>query len=356
MRGLYDYHGIDTCAACGLCATACPVGIETGVLIKALRGRRAGAAARRVADLAARHYGALSAGVRMGLASADALHATVGSGAMQRSLDALRRLSGGALPKWSPVLPRPVRFVAPPRSTPSGGARIVYFPSCAARNMGAQRGDEATEPLPATASRLFEKAGFDVVFPARMDGLCCGQPFESKGLMEAADAKSAELEAALREASEGGVLPIVFDTSPCAYRMRRYLAGRLAVVDSIAFVRDRVLPAVAIERVAGPVAVHPVCSVRKMGLEDALVDVVRAVCDEVVTVDAVQCCGFAGEKGFTRPELNEHALRHLKASLPGGCDAGYSSSRTCEIGLSEQAGFPYRSFIRLVEAHARPRR
>jgi D-lactate dehydrogenase len=356
MRGLYDYHGIDTCAACGLCATACPVGIETGVLIKALRGRRAGATARRVADLAGRHYGALSAGVRVGLASADALHATVGSGPMQRSLDALRRLSGGVLPKWSPALPRPVRFVAPPRRAAAGAARIVYFPSCAARNMGAQRGDDATEPLPATASRLFERAGFEVVFPARMDGLCCGQPFESKGLMAAADAKSAELETALSDASEGGRLPIVFDTSPCAYRMRRFLAGRLDVVDSIAFVRERVLPAVAIERTPGPVAVHPVCSVRKMGLEDALADVMRAVCDAVVTVDAVQCCGFAGEKGFTRPELNEHALRHLRASLPAGCAAGYSSSRTCEIGLSEQAGFPYRSFIRLVEAQARPKR
>jgi len=354
MRTLYDYHGIDTCAACGLCATACPVGIETGILIKALRGRRAGATARRVADVAARRYGALSAGVRIGLAAADAMHALVGSGTMKGSLDALRRLSGGTLPKWSPAFPRPVRFVAPAARAGSGGQRIVYFPSCATRNMGAQRGDDdAVEPLPAVAARLFGKAGFEVIYPAAMDGLCCGQPFESKGLMTAADTKSAELEAALSDASEGGALPIVFDTSPCAWRMRRYLGGRLDVTDSIAFVRERVLPAIAIERIPGPVAVHPVCSVRKMGLADALVDVMRAVSDEVVEVEAVQCCGFAGEKGFMRPELNEHALRHLKASLPGTCVAGYSSSRTCEIGLSEQAGFPYRSFIRLVEARAR---
>ncbi len=356
MRALYDYHGIETCAACGLCATACPVNIETGALIKALRGRRAGATARRVADLAARHYGALSAGVRLGLAAADATHALVGTGVMTRSLAGLRKLTGGALPKWSPAFPRPVRFTAPEVRPSNARDRIVYFPSCAARNMGAQRGDDDTEPLPVTAARLFGKAGFDVVHPAGMDGLCCGQPFESKGLMQAADAKSAELEAALADASDGGRLPIVFDTSPCAYRMRRFLAGRLEVQDAIAFVRDRVLPAVAIDRVAGPVAVHPVCSVRKMGLADALVDVMRACSDQVITVDAVQCCGFAGEKGFTRPELNEHALRHLRSSLPGTCAAGYSSSRTCEIGLSEQAGFPYRSFIRLVEARARPNR
>jgi D-lactate dehydrogenase len=247
-----------------------------------------------------------------------------------------------------------VRFTAPATRPSPTVDRVVYFPSCAARNMGAQRGDDDTEPLPVTAARLFAKAGYEIVYPERMDGLCCGQPFESKGLMEAADRKSTELEQALRDASEGGRLPIVFDTSPCAYRMRRFLAGRLDVQDSIAFVRDRVLPAVAIERVAGPVAVHPVCSVRKMGLSDALVDVIRACSDRVVTVDDVQCCGFAGEKGFTRPELNEHALRHLKPSLPAGCDRGYSSSRTCEIGLSEQAGFAYRSFLKLVDGCARP--
>jgi D-lactate dehydrogenase len=37
-------------------------------------------------------------------------------------------------------------------------------------------------------------------------------------------------------------------------------------------------------------------------------------------------------------------------ALPIGCVRGYSSSRTCEIGLSEQAGFPYRSIIYLVDA------
>jgi len=206
--------------------------------------------------------------------------------------------------------------------------------------------------VPVAAERLFRKAGFDVIYPKALAELCCGQPFESKGLAAAADMKSAELEYALREASDNGRWPIVFDTSPCAYRMQRYCHGRLAIQDSIEFIHDTVLPRVAIASGREPVVVHPVCSVRKMGTVDKLTAIAGRCSPQVIAVDDVLCCGFAGEKGFNRPELNEFALRRLKGAIPAGCTHGYSSSRTCEIGLSEQAGFPYRSIIHLVDACA----
>ena len=217
--------------------------------------------------------------------------------------------------------------------------------------MGAQRGDGA-EALPRVAERLFRKAGFDVIVPANLPELCCGQPFESKGFMEAADRKSAELEAALLAASEGGRWPIAFDTSPCAYRMKRFSRGRIAVQDSIEFIHDAVLPRVTMERSREPITVHPVCSVRKMGTLEKLDAIAHRCSDDVVAVPDVLCCGFAGDKGFNQPELNEYALRHLAESLPPGCTRGYSTSRTCEIGLSEQAGFAYRSLIDLVDSCA----
>jgi len=352
LKELYDYQGIDTCAACGLCATACPVGIETGLLTKALRGRRAGPLARGVADVAARQFGAVTAVLRAGLGAADLLHGALGTAAMKTGLDGMRKASQGHLPKWSPQLARPVRFVAP-AFAPSGRERLVYFPSCAARNFGPQRGHDA-EPLPAVAERLFRRAGFDVVYPRALDALCCGQPFETKGLDDSAALKSDELAAALREASEDGRWPIVFDTSPCAFRMKKTLAGALAVHDSVDLVHDTLLPRLAIVPERGTVAVHPVCSVRKMGSADKLVALARRCSEAVVTVDAVQCCGFAGDRGFVRPELNEHALRDLRSAIPAGCSGGVSTSRTCEIGLSEAAGVPYESILYLVERCSAP--
>lgn len=355
MRALYDYHGIDTCAACGLCATACPVGIETGLLIKQLRGERHGALARTVASVCAENFGAVTAGVRMGLATADALHGVVGTSAMRGTLDTLRRWSGNRLPKWSPAMPRAAHVRMATASGAGQGDKLVYFPSCAARTMGAQRGDDAAA-LPEVAERLFRKAGFDVVYPPAAAGLCCGQPFESKGLADVAQRKSDELEATLCATSENGRWPIVFDTSPCAYRMRLVFGGRLPVHDGIEFIHDVVLPRVTIVPTSEPVLVHPVCSVRKMGSVDKLLAIAGRCSTNVVTVPDVLCCGFAGDKGFDRPELNEHALRNLRAAVPPDCVHGYSSSRTCEIGLSEASGIAYRSIIQLVEACASERR
>ena len=351
LRATYGYDALDTCAGCGLCATACPVGIETGKLVKAQRGENFGPLAHRIGRAVASSYGAVAVGVKAGLAGADLLHAAIGSRAMGAITGGIRKLSGDRIPPWTPHTPRAARFSRPNAAHHSDP--VVYFPSCATRSMGPARGDPVTDSVPTVTDRVLRRAGYAPIYPHNMGGLCCGQPFESKGLLATADDKAAELEAALRAASDGGRLPIVFDTSPCAYRMKRHLQGRLDVLDISEALRKLVLPRLRLKPLDVTVAVHPVCSVRKQGLDGVLREVAAACAARVVQPGEVGCCGWAGDKGWTVPELNAHALRHLRAALPPDCAAGYSSSRTCEIGLAQHSGLTYRSIVHLVDAASR---
>ena len=187
-----------------------------------------------------------------------------------------------------------------------------------------------------------------------MSRLCCGQPFESKGLAETADEKAKEVGAALADASDDGRLPIVSDTSPCSYRLKQMLPERLRPLDIVEFIHDKLMDRLRFSKRPEAVGVHQTCSGRKMGLEGKLRAIAEACADRAVLPPNVGCCGWAGDKGFVTPELNEHALRMLKDSLPEGCTAGYSHSRTCEIGLSMHAGVPYRSIVYLVDACTTP--
>ncbi len=86
-----------------------------------------------------------------------------------------------------------------------------------------------------------------------------------------------------------------------------------------------------------------------MGVAGAL-RTLAALCTESLIVPDIACCGFAGDKGFTVPELNANSLRRLKPALPQSCRHGVSMSRTCQIGLTHHAGFEYHSIEALLDA------
>jgi D-lactate dehydrogenase len=87
---------------------------------------------------------------------------------------------------------------------------------------------------------------------------------------------------------------------------------------------------------------------KKMGLEDQLVQLAE-MCATKVVVPETNCCGFAGDRGFSYPELNAHGLRDLKSQLPDSVKIGYSTSRTCEIGLTDNSGITHQSIVYLVD-------
>ena len=352
LRTGYAYDGIETCAATGLCAMPCPVNINTGDLVRRLR-EEAHAGRTRGAAFAARHFAGATALARGALRSSSLVHRLVGTESMDRITGIARRISGGRLPHWLPATPTaPSMAVLREADRDSGGARnggtVVYLPSCATRMFGASTQESDTRSTMELTLAVLRKAGFRVIVPRGVNGLCCGMAFESKGLFEQADSKAEELGEVLMDASDGGRFPVLCDTSPCTLRMQTTLSDELDLHEPVEFIHERVLPRLTLTPKEEPIAVHVTCSSTRMGLGSTFVAVARACARNVTVPPDIQCCAFAGDKGFRTPELNASALSTLRSQVQG-CVAGYSNSRTCEIGLTEHGGIPYRSIMALVD-------
>lgn len=227
--------------------------------------------------------------------------------------------------------------------------KVVYFPSCINRSMG-KNSFQAADDLQVTelTHQLLIRAGFTIIYPEALDSLCCGMPFSSKGFAEANHAQSNALETALLKASENGKYPVLYDMSPCFYHSKEEFSKALIIVDPIEFMLDYVMPLLTVKNKKETVAVFPVCSVKKIGKMDQLMALSQLCANQVNMIDS-NCCGFAGDRGFLIPELNEHGLRDLKAQIPTNCEVGYSTSRTCEIGLESMSGIDFKSIFYLIE-------
>ncbi len=349
----YAYRGVDTCAATGLCALRCPVGINTGDLVRKLRSTTADKT--RTTDWLADHFAASLKGARLLLVAANGAQRLFGNRLLGKTSAALTRASHGKVPQWTPAMPQPLHKLHLPKASGDDRPRVVYLASCISRATGPAARDPEQTPLIDKTRALLEKAGFQVIFPDNLNELCCGQPFTSKGYFEQGERKRQQTLDALLKASRGGLDPIYCDTSPCTLRLVQELADeRLDVHDPVRFIRTHVLDRLEITPQQAPVAVHVTCSTQHLGEGPALLDIVRRCAQTVVVPEGIQCCGFAGDKGFTTPELNANALRTLKDAVQQ-CNEGISTSRTCEIGLSQHGGIDYHGLVYLLDRVSRPK-
>ena len=349
LKKQYAYAGNDTCAGDGLCATSCPMNINTGHLTHDLRAELLpqDSIGYQLGMWTANHFAGVKAMLRPVLTLADTAHSIIGTRNMTALAKGLRSVSGNSIPLWTSAMPKAYT----PKATGSlkSELKVVYFPSCLNQTMGTAHSSPDHTPLVDKTVALLEKAGYEVIFPSNMNKLCCGTIWESKGMPEIADRKAAELEEALYIATENGRYPVLCDQSPCLYRMRNTMK-RIKLYEPAEFILTFLCDKLEFTPIKQPVAIHITCSMKKMKLEKQLIALAGLCSEKVLVPEEVGCCGFAGDKGFTHPEVNAYALRKLRPQLEkAGIEVGYSNSRTCEIGLTTNSDIPYLSIVYLVD-------
>lgn len=383
----YSYTGEQTCAGDGLCSTSCPMGINVADLTHQLRrvNMPAGSFGHGFWNFVAGHYAGVKSGLRGALRMATAGETVLGDLAMSGLCRWLHNAI--RIPLWTPATPKAYNIPKSLRALVSSAAfghdgastveaatgparlgilskrpdsqtseavtgmptvcKVVYFPSCINQMMGLPKHHHAVDkPLVEEIVSLLGKAGYEVIFPENMSSLCCGTIWESKGMPEIADRKTAELEEALWQASEQGRYPVLCDQSPCLHRMKHKIK-KMRLYEPAEFILGFLADRLDFHQTDTPVAIHLTCSMRLMHKTGKMLELARMCSTNVLVPEGVGCCGFAGDKGMTHPELNKYALRKLKDQVKG-IPVGYSNSRTCEIGLATNSGIPYVSIAYLV--------
>ena len=367
LKAQYKYYGDQTCATDGLCSTSCPMKINTGELTHLIRQMEMNESAwgYRIGDFAANHMAGIKSGLRVVLDVAHAAHVTLGPSLMTSVANGMNKMG---LPLWTTAMPKKKRqpkksdltqfiinSIHAPHLSGENEHKVVYFPSCINQTMGQSKSGGKKHDLVDEIIQLMAKAGYEVIFTEGMEKMCCGQIWESKGMLDIADRKSAELEEALWKASEQGKYPVLCAQSPCLHRMKKVMK-KMKLYEPAEFIMTYLKDRLDFHPTDKHIALHLTCSTRQMGVDKDMIALAKLCSTNVFLPEGVGCCGFAGDRGFTFPELNKYGLRKLRPQIEANhIEVGYSNSRTCEIGLETNSGIPYMSIVYLVNECTTPK-
>jgi D-lactate dehydrogenase len=358
----FNYFGLETCAVDGLCASACPVGINTGDLTKHLRSGLVTESGERTSLWLSEHFTSVEKTLGMGIKIAHAAETVVGANAITGLTRLGEKLTGQTLPKWNSAVPHvPKRLPASQKK----GAAYVYFPSCISRRLGVPQ--TGMTSLAETMGTVADRAGISLWIPEDVEGNCCGMPFGSKGYTKAYQATRQRTLKHFWEWSEHGKLPVLIDTTSCTYTLRQYtnnlaalsdeervIFEKLTLLDGLELMHDVLLPLLKINPVAETVVLHPNCSARKLNLQEKMNAIAKRCARNVTIPLQLGCCAFAGDRGLLFPELTASATSLESAEVTAHpYDGYYSSNITCEMGMTLATKQNYHSIIYLLEEASR---
>jgi D-lactate dehydrogenase len=355
----FQFDGLDTCAVDGLCATNCPVDINTGDLVKRLRiEKNTGTFANFLAKIIANNFAATQFLVRTALNSGFLINNVLGKNAMFNITSFVKK-SFPSFPLWTSVISKPpILNFQKPKVEDNKISQIVYFPSCITRMMGTYEGKNKN--LIETFFSVCQKSDIGVKVIENVNKSCCGQIFSSKGYKDAYIITANKIVEDLWISTNEGEHPVVIDVSSCAYTLHQLKEvitaenkkkyEKLLILDSIDFIHDYVLPVTKPIQLKKDIVLHPVCSLQKLKTEEKFVNIAQAFAQNVIVPLNAGCCGMAGDRGFLVPQLTESAtLLEANEVKTQTAEAYYSSTKTCEMAMTEAVKQNYESILYLID-------
>lgn len=353
----FQYDGIDTCATDGLCSLTCPVDIDTGKIVKSIRSNQNSKIQKKLSLLLANHFNLTTSVLRKVVQVGHFLNQLLGKNALVSASQLFRNFFPN-IPQWLQTMPLGSSATVFETTT---SADFLYFQTCITRMMGGYSNNLSVSD---TLQLLAKRAQISIKTPKKINSLCCGTPFSSKGYHQVAHTLINQTIEALYAESNNGKIPIISDTSPCTYSFkncyydlteenkRKY--STLTFLDSTEFALDYLLPNLPIKRKLNHVAVFAVCSTTKMDLESKLIAAAKQCAEEVISPMNGKCCGMAGDRGLLFPELplsaNQELVNRFSEQQVEAC---FSTSRLCEAQLSFQTGKDVLSLFHLLEKVSR---
>ena len=344
----FDYHVVHTCAVDGMCGTACPVKINTGLLVKKLRREKTTpAGTKAVWTTLSKHWKGTTGTFSTVMSVTDALPSPLETALIGVDKAARVVLGKDNIPLWSRELPGGGKRRSRPR--PLDPVTAVYLPACVNVMFGPLEGAGVQVSFEA----LCAKAGINLLVPEGIESLCCGTPWSSKGIPNGYESMKAKVLPAIRAATDNGRLTVVCDASSCTegflHMVQTDPSLKVEVIDAVTFVARHVLPVLGEHRKIDSVTLHPTCSSTQLGINPDLMKVAKATAEKVNVPVDWGCCAFAGDRGMLHPELTAAATAPEAAEVARlGASAHASLNRTCELGMTRATGQPYRHILELL--------
>lgn len=341
----YEYGVVKTCANCSMCASFCPLEIDSAKIATAYNNQNAKGFF--IANYLAKNLDKSVKMAKFGLNLAQFGQKTLGK-------QTLKKLSLGLNQKFhTPIVPIfiPNANHHALNSSPKSEKSVIYLSSCLNRAFAPSSLAKDKRALQEVFESLCKKADISVLYPENITRFCCGKAFKNYTLKTPELNPLNSFKDELLTLSENGKIPLVCDHSACSAELVSKLDKRLKIYDMSEFIEKEMLNKLNIKPFNEDIGLYAVCSSKKCGFDVSLRKLAQ-ICTKgkVYEHSQTHCCGFAGDKGFIKPKLNANALKDLKnyfANLK--ITRFYSSSSTCEIGLSDTTRHSWQHLIYLLD-------